>query len=76
MTCRIHDRRHVQGLKRYQDRFNRRYTIQPGWNCINIPLQDVQAAPEGRSMDLKAMMAAIRLGHPRVVFLDHIWLSS
>jgi hypothetical protein len=79
MTCRIHDRRHVQGSQHYQDRFNRRYAIQPGWNRIRIPLQDVQAAPEGRSMDLKMVMAiglfATRLDYPRVVFLDHIRLS-
>ena len=78
MTCRIHDRRHVQGTQRYQDRFNHRYAIQPGWNRIRIPLKDVQAAPEGRSMDLRAVMAvglfATRLDYPRVVFLDHIRL--
>lgn len=80
MTCRIHDRIHIQGPQRYQDRFNRRYTIQPGWNRILIPLHDVEQAPEGRSMALDAVMAvglfATRLDHPRVVFLDHIRLSS
>jgi hypothetical protein len=79
MTCRIHDRRHIEGPQRYQDRFNRRYAIQQGWNRIRIPLQDVQAAPEGRSMDLRDVMAvglfATGLDHPRVVFLDHIRLS-
>ncbi len=80
MTCRIHDRLHVQGPQRYQDRFNRRFTIQPGWNRILIPLHDVRQAPEGRSMDLNAVMAvglfATRLDRPRVIFLDHIGLSS
>jgi len=79
ITCRIHDRRHIEGPQYYQDRFNRRYAIQPGWNRIRIPLQDVQAAPQGRSMDLGDVMAvglfATSLKHPRVVFLDHIRLS-
>jgi len=80
MTCRIHDRIHVQGPQRYSDRFNRRYTIQPGWNRILIPLRDVKEAPDGRSMDLKAVMAvglfATRLDHPRFVYLDHIRLLN
>jgi hypothetical protein len=79
MTCRIHDRIHVQGAQRFQDRFNRRYTIQPGWNRIHIPLLDVQQAPEGRAMDLNFIMAvglfATRLDRLRIVFLDDIRLQ-
>jgi hypothetical protein len=79
MTCRIHDRIHVQGGRRFQDRFNRRYTMQPGWNRIHIPLLDVQQAPEGRAMDLNFIMAvglfATRLDRLRIVFLDDIRLQ-
>jgi hypothetical protein len=67
-----------KGAQRFQDRFNRRYTIQPGWNRIHIPLLDAQQAPEGRAMDLSAVMAvglfATRLERPRTVFLDDIRL--
>ena len=80
MTCRIHDRIHVQGPQRFQDRFNRRYTVLPGWNRIHIPLHDVQQAPEGRALDLSAVMAvglfATRLDHHRPVFLDDLRLLN
>jgi hypothetical protein len=80
MTCRIHDRIHVQGPQRFRDRFNRRYTMLPGWNRIHIPLHDVQQAPEGRNLDLSAVMAvgffATRLDHPRLVFIDYIRLQN
>ena len=75
MTCRIHDRIHVQGPQLYADRFNRRYTLQPGWNRILVLLRDVQQAPAGRRMDLRSVMAvglfASRLDRSRTVYLAH-----
>jgi hypothetical protein len=34
------------------DRYNRSFVITPGRNVISIPLQDVVAAPKGRTMDM------------------------
>lgn len=55
LSLRIHDTQHRFGPAAfdYADRFNRRLRLQPGWNAITIPLQDISSAARNRSMDLK-----------------------
>lgn len=78
-TCRIHAREHVRGVQRYADRFNRRFFLKPGWNAIAIPLQDVQKAPQDRTMDMKQIMGmgifTIQLSEPKTIFLDYVRLE-
>ena len=49
LTCRIHDELHNQS---YDDRFNRRFAIQPGAQAIMISLAEVENSPRTRKMDL------------------------
>jgi len=52
LVLRIHDRRHDG---RPSDRFSRRLSFLPGLNAFSIPLAEIQAAPEGRELDLSAI---------------------
>ena len=52
ITCRIHDRAHVEGDQLYSDRFNRQIQLHSGWNDFQIRIQDVVNAPKSRQMDI------------------------
>lgn len=79
VTCRIHDALHADNELRYNDRFNRSYRLEPGWNAIRIPLADVAAAPRTRTMNLQAIrdfsIFAIRLSQPQTLYLDYVRLE-
>lgn len=78
LTCRVHDRTHSVTGQHYSDRFNRRFTIAPGWNDIAIPLEDIRRAPLTRSMDLSRIdglgLFSVRLPAPATVYLDRVRL--
>lgn len=50
LTCRIHDQFHDQS---YEDRYNRRFTLEPGPQTIRVDLQEVAASPRTRTMDMR-----------------------
>jgi len=56
LVIRIDDLHHNQ---EHADRFNKAFTISPGPNHIQIPLDDIRQAPIGREMDLSAMKAVL-----------------
>jgi len=78
ITCRIHDKKHTQGLQRYQDRFNQTQSLSQGWNTITISLEEVRRAPEKRQMDLSQVYGvgifSSRLPHPRKIYIDDVRL--
>jgi len=80
LTCRIHDWQHTQGRQAYADRFNRSYSISQGWNTIVILLEHVKMAPENRHMDMQRIQSvgifAVRLPHPRIVYIDDVRLTN
>ena len=80
VTCRIHDALHAANELRYSDRFNRSYSLAPGWNAIRIPLAEVAAAPRTRTMDLHTVedfsIFAVRLQQPQTLYLDNVRLES
>lgn len=41
ITCRIHDKKHTQGVQRYRDRFNQTQSLSQGWNTITISLEAI-----------------------------------
>ena len=55
LTLRVHDKQHSRGKQLYQDRFNRSFLLKPGWNHLDIPLQDIAVALQSRAMDLSAI---------------------
>lgn len=50
IELRINDRRHEN---KYDDRFNRTFSISPGINKISVPLNDIAVAPKDRLMDMR-----------------------
>lgn len=54
LNVRIHDVHHNQD---YDDRFNTRFVLQPGWNHLRVDLADAAAAPKNRQLDLKRIGA-------------------
>lgn len=80
ITCRIHDLNHVDGNQEYEDRFNRRLELAPGWNRIVIDLDEVMQSPAQRNMDMRhirgIMFFAVSLPAPRVVYLDELMLTD
>ncbi len=79
LTCRIHDWQHTQGLQKYEDRFNQSFSISQGWHTISIPLEQVALAPENRRMEMQRIKGvgifAVRLPHPRIIYIDDIGLK-
>jgi len=54
LNLRIHDARHD---KRFQDRFNKELSIEPGLSEVRIPLTTVETAPKRRQMELNRILA-------------------
>jgi hypothetical protein len=79
VTCRIHDRRHRQGMQRYSDRFNERYLLEPGSNELAIELSSVVDAPKKRQLELgqiqKLGLFTTSLKDPKTLYIRKIWLE-
>lgn len=79
IVCRIHDLQHSDGNEEYEDRYNQRFELQPGWNHIDIDLNEVELRPAQRSMDMSRIkqlgIFTISLPSPRVIYLDDVRLS-
>jgi VanZ family protein len=79
ITCRIHDLQHVAGGQEFEDRFNRSFLLLPGWNPIEIDLNEVKESPANRRMDMNRIRGvgifATSLPAPRILYLDKVRLS-
>lgn len=79
VTLRISDRHHDRGEGDYDDRFNRRLYLQPGWNPVRIPIDEIQKMPIDRLMDLDQVRTlgvySSYLEAPRVLYWDHVRLE-
>ncbi len=79
LNCRINDIAHETD-NRFEDRFNRRFDLQPGWTRIEIPLADVRAAPLDREMNLAEIAALgcfrIDLREPEQLLIDNVLLTN
>jgi hypothetical protein len=79
VVCRIHDLQHSDGYEEYDDRYNRSFLLLPGWNQLEIDLNDVAQSPSGRRMDMTRIrgigLFVVSLAAPRIIYLDDIRLS-
>lgn len=79
MTLRINDMEHDLGNNDYHDRFNTRLTLAPGANRFELDLNNIRTAPEGRSMNMKAVrrliLFTVGLSEPKTLFLRDIRLE-
>ena len=76
VAIRVHDLAHDQ---RYEDRFNRALTVEPGVNRFAIALDDIRHAPDRREMDMRhirgVLLFAYRRTLPTRVYLGPIRLE-
>ena len=79
ITCRIHDLQHTDGNEEYEDRFNRSYRLMPGWNQIEIDLNEVKESPSSRNMDMSRIrgLGIFVVSQPtsRTLYIDEVRLS-
>ncbi len=78
LVCKVFDETHRQRGSPLSDRFNRQITLEPGWNDVEIPLDEIRAAPADRVLDLARVANlswfSIRLPEPRTFYLDAVEL--
>lgn len=80
LHTRIHDLHHKTRMREFTDRFNQSFVLGRGWNDLEISLEDVQAAPRGREMDMEHIegfgLFVVRQDHPQEIYLDYVYLSK
>ncbi len=76
---RIHDQRHKSNNNIFADRFHAQFVLCPGWNDLQISLAAVRSSPAGREMNMHKIegfgIFVVSQESPRVMYLDHIYLS-
>lgn len=79
ITCRIHDKIHTEQDQRYEDRFNRSFSILKGWNTITVSLKDIKYAPKNRLMNMHEIrnvgLFSSSLPYQRIINIDDVKLS-
>ncbi|PPI85804.1 succinyl-CoA synthetase subunit beta [Marinobacter maroccanus] len=79
LTLRINDVVHDRSNHAYNDRFNTRLTLGPGFNTFTQNLTAIENAPDGRTMDMSQIrrmgLFAVRLPEPRTVYLSDLRLD-
>lgn len=78
VVCRINDSRHNREGYHYEDRFNRRLNIPPGWVEIDLSLEEIANSLAKRRMEmddvLQVSIFTIDLPAPRTLYLDDMRL--
>ncbi|WP_240339493.1 succinyl-CoA synthetase subunit beta [Marinobacter sp. BW6] len=79
LTLRINDVAHDRSDHAYNDRYNTRLALGPGFNTFTRNLADIENAPNGRFMDMSQIrrmgLFAVRLPEPRTVYLSDLRLD-
>ncbi len=79
LTIRISDKQHELSKQEYSDRFNRRIELSPGWNQIEIPVDDIKNGPLKRTMNLEDIyvlkLFLTEPGKAREIYLNKIFLE-
>ena len=79
MNISIRDLEHSKNRhKGMSDRFDRSFTLQPGWNDLRIPINDIRTAPKTRTLNLAQLTSLViftmHLPQDRVIYLDQVRL--
>ena len=79
LHCRIHDTRHKESGSAFSDRFHKKFIVHQGWNDLQVPLAEVEQAPQSRNMDMDHIenlgFFVVRQPEYRLMYLDHLYLS-
>lgn len=80
MELKIYDVQHLQTGSSYDDRFNRTLDLAPGWNDIEVVMDDVINAPHARRLNIlevKNLSLFVKnLDAPAVLYIDNLRLSK
>jgi VanZ family protein len=80
LVFRVNDHRHYALGQHYNNRYNRRLQLAPGWNDFSIPIVDIMNAPTSRKMDITSIdlicFFSMELPAPRVINIDYLHLSD
>jgi len=80
VTVSIRDQEHFRRGGEPQDRFDRRFTIEPGWNDLRIAIPEIRDAPAQRSLDLDDLSQMViftsELEYARLLYLDRVRLTG
>ena len=78
ITVSIRDEDHWRRGGVYEDRFNRTFTMEQGWNEVHIPVADIENAPSARKLQLNQLTEVVIFTvdppAPRVMYLDYVRL--
>jgi len=79
LVIRIDDVQHQLGDNAYSDRFNQKLHLEPGWNAIKIPIDEIQHAPAKRLLQLDEIKSivifAMKLPEEHDIYLDNLRLQ-
>ena len=79
VLLKIADREHDLGNNRFDDRFNRRFYLNHGWNKIQIAINDIRTAPRKREMrmdDISGFTLFVdQLEQPQKLYWDNVRLE-
>ncbi len=79
ITLRVNDRAHEKTGWVDEDRFNKTFQLNSGWNRLAVPLDTIQKAPATRLMDLSQIslivLYAKSLLAPRAIYVDNMRLE-
>lgn len=74
----VYDKKHNSRGRNYNDRFNHKISVAPGWNTFNIPLTDIINAPKNRLMNMQQIkgfsLFTDQLKQPLTIYVDNIHL--
>ncbi len=80
LEFRLNDEEHIRHNQSYHDRFNRSYDLRPGWNNLEIDLNEVKNSPGERVMDMSRISSlrifVNKLNKPVTIYLDNFYLSN
>ena len=79
ITVRINDRQHNDGYEEYEDRYNRSFKLVPGWNLLELDLDEVKYSPADRVMDMNDIsglgLFTVSLSTPRILYINEVQLK-
>lgn len=79
VTLRVSDRIHDRGENDYDNRFNSRLYLEPGWNSVRIPVNEIREMPIDREMVMNEIhtlgIYSSYLPEPRVLYWDNVRLE-
>jgi len=76
----IHDNEHIFRQFQYNDRFNEKLVLIPGWNDIRLPLKEIKNSPKNRKMNMRQIYLInffmIKLEEETTIYFDDVFLSN